>query len=698
MRFLPGTPSAAGTTRAADPPFPAGPPPSGLDVPPRDRARHPRRVAAVVALVGVALTVASALAADRIDSNTEQRLLDGQARQAAAVLSTAITGIQQPLEGALALQRALGDPGDATAFQQFMTGQVGEGKVFQTASLWLRRDGELDRVATTGAPPAMPPKAAETRAHLARAFDSKTTTVRFVDVGARTQIVYVRADPASGWLVYAERSIAANRRAPVDDDSAFNDIHYAIYLGDEVRADALSTTDVDPATLPFDGPTAREEVPFGDNVLVLAVTPRDHLGGELSRRLPWMLLVVGLLLTAVATRAGQQLARGRQTAEQDADTITALYERAETLYGQQRELFVSLQRALLPHVNPEIPQVELATEYVAGARGLDIGGDWFSIIGLDESRFGFVVGDVSGRGVDSVAVMAQARFTIRAYLVDGDGPSAALEKCAPQFDIARDGHMTTVLVGVGDWRTGEVTLANAGHPPPVLLSGDGASFVEVPPGRPLGTGIAAYPSVTVQMAPGSTLFCYTDGLVERRGEDIDVGLARLAGVLVDAGQASVDRLVEHALDTMRSDDAPDDIAVLALRWTGDGELMRTDLDADLSAPAAARRFVTSAFGGQSVDDISPRPDDLVLVVSELVTNAVRAGATRIGVELLVADQRVELRVDDDASGWPTPRPADEEDVGGRGLHIVEIVADEWHTTDLGQGKQVTVAWSRPDES
>lgn len=666
-----------------------------MGVTPRDGTRHPRRVAAAIALAGVAVTVASAFAAERIDRNTEQSLLDGQTRQAATILATAITNIQQPLEGALAIQRAVGDPDDATAFRRFMAAQVGEGKVFQTASLWRRRDGQLDRIATMGARPAMRPDAAETRAHLARAFDAETTTVRVVDVGTRTQIVYVRADPARGWLVYAERGLPANRRAPVDNDSAFNEIHYAIYLGEEVTAEALSTTDVDPSTLPFDGPTAQEVVPFGDNVLTLTTTPRDHLGGDLSRRLPWMLLVVGLLLTAVATRAGQQLARGRQTAEQDADTITALYEQAESLYGQQRELFVSLQRALLPHINPQIPRVELATEYVAGARGLDIGGDWYSIIGLDETRYGFVVGDVSGRGVDSVAVMAQARFTIRAYLVDGDGPSAALEKCAPQFDIGRDGHMTTVLVGVGDWRTGEVTLANAGHPPPVLLSGDGASLVEVPPGRPLGTGPAAYPSVTVQMPPGSTLFCYTDGLVERRGEDIDAGLDRLVRVLLEAGPGSVDRLVEHALGTMRSDDAPDDIAVLALRWTG--ERMRTDLPGDVSAPAAARRFVAAAFADRSGDD-SPRPDDLALVVSELVTNAVRAGATRIGVELLVAEHGVELRVDDDASGWPTPRLAEEGDLDGRGLQIVEVVADAWHTTELSRGKQVTVTWSSAERA
>lgn len=560
--------AAAPSSSGGEVPVPAdlGREDHGQDDP--EQSRLPRRVAAVIALAGIALTATTAWGAHRIDRDTEESLLKGQVRQAAAVLSTAITVIEQPLEAALAAHDAAGDANGTEVFERFMSEHVGEDKAFQTASLWRREGPSLERVMSIGGPPTSRPDAAATRTHLDEAFTSTTTAVRFIDTEERTRIAYALANPDTGSLVYAERSLPANRRAPVDSDSAFNEIHYAIYLGDEIRSDALSTTDVDPSTLPFDGITASERVPFGNNVLTLSTTPRDHLGSELSRRLPWLLLLVGLLLTAVATRAGQQLARGRQTAEQDSATITALYERTEALFDQQRDLFVSLQRALLPHVNPEIPQVELAAEYVAGARGLDIGGDWFSMIALDDHRFGFVVGDVSGRGVDSVAVMAQARFTIRAYLLDGDGPGAVLEKCAPQFDIARDGHLTTVLVGVGDWRTGEIELANAGHPPPVLLTDDGAALVDVPPGRPLGTGVTPYPSVTVRLPPGGTLFCYTDGLVERRGEDIDAGLDRLTALLGTSAHRSVDDLVAHTLATLRNADAPDDIAALAIRWTG----------------------------------------------------------------------------------------------------------------------------------
>lgn len=533
------------------------------------RSRHPRRIAAAIALIGIALSVAAAWAAGHIDNKTEQSLLEGQTHQAAGVLSAAVLLVQQPLQASLAVQQAAPPAGRGRAFEHYMTPQLGPDRLLQSASLWVRSGGKLERIASAGTRPIMKPSAPATIAYLRHAFAIKTVTVRSTTVAGRIHVVYALADPANDAVVYVERTIPANRRTPVDKDSAFRDLHYAIYLGSSAASGTLLTTDVNPSSLPFDGVTTHESVPFGDSTLTLLTTPRDHLGSDLSRELPWFLLVGGLLLTAAAARTGEQLAGGRQTAEQDAATITSLYERTEGLYGQQRELFVSLQQALLPHINPEVPNLELASRYVAGARGLDIGGDWYSIIALDDERFGFVVGDVSGRGVDAVAVMAQVRFTIRAYLVDGDDPATALEKCVPQFDISVDGHLTTALVGVGDWRTGEITLASAGHPPPVLLTEAGPSFVDVTPGRPLGTGTDTYPVTTFSMPAGSTLFCYTDGLVERRGEDIDDGLARLSRVLDGAAAGSVEDLATHAVDTLRHEDAADDIAILAIRWRGD---------------------------------------------------------------------------------------------------------------------------------
>lgn len=529
-------------------------------------SRHPVRVAAVIGIVCLILTAASTWASARVDANAEQRLLNVQAKQVSAVLSTAILLIQEPLTTALSVERVASGASGPTSFTRLMAAYVAPDKLFASASLWKRTGTAIVRVAQVGVPPDMIPGRPQTRAYLRNAFHTKGFTVRAVNAGTQDRIAYAEADPGSGYVVYAERTIPTNRRAAVDNNSAFSELHYAIYLGRTISPGALSTTDVDPRALPLTGTTAKVAVPFGDTVLTVVVSPSHHLGASLGQRLPLILLLGGLLLSLTAAPVGYQLVRRRRDAEENAVTITKLFERVDVLYGEQRDLSVKLQRALLPHSNPEIPNLEIASEYVAGAQGVDIGGDWYSIIGLGDEQFGFVVGDVSGRGIDAVAVMAHARFTLRAYLLDGDSPQTALEKCSRQFDISADDHITTVVVGLGNWRTGEVTLASAGHPAPLLVTSDGADYVHVEPGRPLGAGSGAYQPTTVNLVPGTTLFLFTDGLVERRNEDIDTGLDRLAVTVSAASAQPVDRLVAHALRTLRDEDASDDIAVLAIRW------------------------------------------------------------------------------------------------------------------------------------
>ncbi len=535
-----------------------------------DTVRALRPVWSLVAgicVLGLLLTALATWAAWRADRGTEERLLQTQTRQAATVLSNAILGIEQPMAAALDVERAVGPDAGAAAFRERFAAVVGPDKLFVSASLWRRQGQRLAAYdgASVGDPPAMDPGGPEIQALLRRALESTTSVVESVAVGERTHIAYALADAQTGVVVYAERPIPADRRAPVDRDSAYSDLDYAIYLGSGTDTADLSTTDVDPADLPLTGLTYRTSVPFGDTELTLVTSPHHHLGGTLSQRLPWMLLAGGLLLTGAVALVALRLVRSRRTALRDNQTITELYQRVDALFDAQRALFVRLQRALLPHVIPELEGYEVAAEYVAGAEGIDIGGDWYSLIALGEEEFAFVVGDVSGRGVDAVAEMARARFTLRAYLFDGDAPHEALEKCARQFDITTDGHLVTVLVGTGNRRTGVLTLANAGHPAPLLLSGDRADFVEMPIGVPLGAGHGPYRSVSLGMPRGSTLLAYTDGLVERRGEDIDEGLGRLARTALQVAAQPVERLIADLLAAAGATDSSDDVAVLALR-------------------------------------------------------------------------------------------------------------------------------------
>jgi serine phosphatase RsbU (regulator of sigma subunit) len=526
---------------------------------------RPASLLAGICLFGLLLTGLATWAVARADTNTEQRLLQTQTRQAAAVLSTAILTIQQSMVAALDAERVVGHAGDGRAFTRIFSQNVGADRLFVSASLW-RRDGDaFRRVASIGLPPGLDRQHPETQSFLGHALARTTSVVRRVVVGGQSRIAYARGDHDTGFVIYAERAIPADRRAPVARDSAYSDLHYAIYLGTSTDAAAMTTTDVDPASLPLRGVTARASVPFGDTVLTLVTTPRTHLGSTLSQRLPWILLLSGLLLTLALALVTRQLVRTRQQAESDTETITSLYQRVDTLYGEQRALSVRLQRALLPQVNPGVPGMEISSEYVAGAQGIDIGGDWYSAIAVGEDTFAFVVGDVSGNGVDAVAEMARARFTLRAYLFDGDGPATALEKCSRQFDVTTDGHIITVLVGVGSSRTGEFTVANAGHPLPVLVSDREASLVPMPVGLPLGAGPGTYDSSTFTMAVGTTLLAYTDGLIERRTEDIDAGLRRLIETVQPLATHPLPTFVTEVVTSMRDEDTADDIAVLALR-------------------------------------------------------------------------------------------------------------------------------------
>jgi serine phosphatase RsbU (regulator of sigma subunit)/anti-sigma regulatory factor (Ser/Thr protein kinase) len=651
-------------------------------------ARPVRLAAAGIFLGGVLLTALATWATARADRNTEQRLLETQTRQAASVLSTAVLGIQQPMSAVLDAQALLPPEDGPEAFTRLLSEQVGPQKLYVSASLWGPDAHGLSRLASLGADPGMDPEGPDAQALVRRALGSTTSVVRRVEVGDRTRIAYALGDPDSGVVVYVERDIPEDRRSPVDSDSAYADLHYAIYLGSSTDTTDLTTTDVDPEDLPLTGLTDQETLAFGDTVLTLATSPRHHLGSSLSQRLPWFLLVGGLLLTTGVAAVARQLIRSRLHALSATETITALYERVDSSYAEQRDVSVRLQRALLPSTLPDIPGIDIAAEYLAGAQGIDIGGDWYSAIALGEDTFGFVVGDVSGHGLDAVAEMARARFTLRAYLFDDAEPATALEKCARQFDISTDGHLVTALVGIANRRTGEVTVASAGHPAPLLVTPGTATFIEVPVGLPLGAGRSSYESSTFTLPQGSTLVAYTDGLVERRGEDIDVGMRRLLSTVESAKGLALDDVVSAVLRSLEDSPTSDDVALLAIR-RGTGASMR--LPADTRAPGAARAFVEETIADPSVP-VSVR-EDVVLIASELVTNAVKSGATQIAIDLTKSAKTVLLTVDDDGSGMPTVVRADDTDTSGRGLAIVDHLADEWKVIPGDHGKRVTAACS-----
>jgi hypothetical protein len=526
------------------------------------RVGSPTRIGVVVVVLGLVITLACSWIALVLNRNNDHRLLHLQTVQAGAVLSATIASVESPLM--TSAQLASHTSGDPTIFRMYLTPYVGTGKVFAHASLWRTSgtSGSAVEVASVGTPLITP--VARTQM-LALASSGRTAIVRGISTDVLQRIAYaVSAGPGSGYVVYAERPIPASRQVPVEKGSAFADLEFATYVGRHPSTTDLATTDVPVGNLPLSGDTARVVVPFGDSWLTLETSPEGQLGGTLGANLPWIFLIAGVVITAAIAVVSVRLRRRHVLAEDDARTIAQLYDRLDTLFDEQRAIADSLQRALLPRRNPVIPGLDVASRFVAGADRVSVGGDWYSVIGTGGTGFAFVVGDVSGRGISAATTMAHLRFTIRAYLLEGHSPDEALALAARQITVAEEGHMATVLVGVGDAATGAVTMANAGHLPPVLCSSVGTRLVEGTVDPPLGLGACAYSAQSITVAPGETLLLYTDGLVERRGELLDVGLGRL----VDAASAQGDDLevfVDTLIEQLTGAGSTDDIAVLALR-------------------------------------------------------------------------------------------------------------------------------------
>jgi serine phosphatase RsbU (regulator of sigma subunit) len=240
------------------------------------------------------------------------------------------------------------------------------------------------------------------------------------------------------------------------------------------------------------------------------------------------------------------------------------------LYAEQRSIAQTLQHALLPERLPTIAGVQTAARYEAGERSVDIGGDWYDVIERPGERLLLVVGDVSGRGLRAATTMASLRYAVRAYAAQDDDPPTILGKLSQLLSVMDDRQFATVLcVEVTAERRG-LTVTSAGHLPPLLIGPDQASYVDVEVGLPVGVqSCAAYSSTTVSAPAGATLLAFTDGLVERRGENLDDGLARLARLAGDASREN--GLLASLLDTLVKDlpdgRALDDIAIVGLRWT-----------------------------------------------------------------------------------------------------------------------------------
>jgi serine phosphatase RsbU (regulator of sigma subunit) len=534
------------------------------------KQRWPQRLTVIVLATGLVVTATLAWTTWELHQSNEDRLLRQRVREAASVITTALPSIQTPLASAAELADAT--DGNEKRFARLIDRYLLDddpkdgNEPFVGASIWQVNDGDPRVVASVGAPPAIEGSAARVDAFFTRAHGTADLHVIGLLTGEQPRLGYgfTPVGRTSDYVAYAEAALPPNRTAVIREDNAFADLDYAIYLGDtEHRADLLVASTSD---LPIDGRRAAENAAFGDTQLRLVMTPRRVISGTFSERLPWIVVALGTVLAIGATLMTERLVRRRRRAEELAERLNEIADENQRLYGEQRSIAETLQHALLPGQLPEVAGVDIAARYLPGVEGVEIGGDWYDVMHIDERRVLFAVGDVSGRGLRAATIMAALRYAIRAYAAQGDNPSTLLAKLSHLVNVSRDGHFATVLCGVLDLDTREVTLASAGHPSPLLIDGDRAEFVTTTNGVPIGVANGApYESTTFSVPTNGTLLAFTDGLVERRREDLGVGLERLQGA-VSRTNGSLDDLLTTVLHELTPEGSDDDTAILGLRW------------------------------------------------------------------------------------------------------------------------------------
>ncbi|MFC7267149.1 SpoIIE family protein phosphatase [Streptomyces lutosisoli] len=385
------------------------------------------------------------------------------------------------------------------------------------------------------------------------------------------------------------------------------------------------------------------------------------------------------------------------------------------LYRREHERALILQRSLLPPGDPEASGLDIACRYLPGNAATEVGGDWFDVIELPGHRTALVVGDVMGRGLRAAVAMGELRTAVRTLaLLDlepaevlsaldeiarGLGTPGGVQQATRAARQPRDAdlsevYLATCVYAVYDAVTRRCTFANAGHLPPVLVEpGESALMLDVPPGMPLGVGGEPFEEVEVELPEGSLLALYTDGLVESRDHPLDEGLQAFVGALTDPSSPLED-VCDHVLNTLDTHHGEDDIALLMARVQG----LPADSVGDWTLPreprsvGRAREYARTQLVSWGLE---PLVDTAELLVSELVTNALRYGEGEIRLRLLL-DRTLVCEVWDAGLVQPRRRRARDTDEGGRGLQLVGLLSAAWGSRRTPRGKTVWFELPLPD--
>ncbi|MFE7935275.1 SpoIIE family protein phosphatase [Streptomyces sp. NPDC057456] len=409
-------------------------------------------------------------------------------------------------------------------------------------------------------------------------------------------------------------------------------------------------------------------------------------------------------------------------------TVARMLAQALTRAGAaetQRELTDGLQRSMLPTLGPEIPGMTLAARYIPTGGGLQVGGDWYDMIPLPRGRFALVIGDVQGHDVRAAGLMGQLRIAVRAYAAEGHRPDAVLSRASgffhgltdPDGGAGADTRFATCLYLEVDPVTGVLETARAGHLDPAIRMSDGTVLVRATAGGlPLGIDPDAdYPTTRLALEPGEALMLCTDGLLETGGHDLDTGWRRVRKIL-EAHEGDLEELADALVQAVHgpsshhttgplADRREDDIAVLLLCRQGEGgcgpgtapvpvrqpvrRSMLTVAQAEPERIAVARQQLRELLHDWTCAD---QIDSAVLLVSETLTNVlVHTDADALLVAEVTGapgERRLRIEVTDAGDDLPHKRSPGELASSGRGLVLIELLADAWGVAPRGEGKTI----------
>ncbi|QKW07678.1 SpoIIE family protein phosphatase [Streptomyces sp. NA04227] len=390
----------------------------------------------------------------------------------------------------------------------------------------------------------------------------------------------------------------------------------------------------------------------------------------------------------------------------------------------ERELTEGLQRAMLPRLGPQVPELQVAARYVPTGGGLQVGGDWFDMIALPTGRIALVVGDVQGHDVRAAGLMGQLRIALRAYASEGHRPDAVLARASrflygitnsvahgrgPQQESDPEPRFATCLYVEAEPGTGVLEIARAGHPDPAIRMDDGTVVLRpTAGGLPLGIDPDAdYPTTQLALEPGETMLLCTDGLIETGGHDLDSGWARIRTIMEEHSGERLEGLAEALVQAVHgppshyttgplADRREDDIAMLLVRrnkrpqqLTPDRRFALTLAQAEPERVAAARQQVREVLHDWSDPE---QVDSAVLLVSEMLTNVlVHTDGDALLVVVVSGERgrrRLRVSAGDGSDDLPHLRRPGELASSGRGLVLMDVLADAWGVDPQGDGKSI----------